>query len=263
MGQARSQTIYWTDVSSGEIKRLDSTGVTTLVSELSNPTGIAVDTTGMVYWTDSGSGDIKRLNLNGTVTTLVSGLSVTIHGNGIALDAAHELIYWTDTVKNHPVIRRASSLDGSGQTTLFTLSNSSPRGLALDLAGGKMYWTAWNLGQIQQANLDGSGKVTTLVKNLNILGYVALDVPNDKMYWASAGGDNIGWANLDGSLAKILISNLPTPYGIALLDPSNGQGHIYWTDNTGGEIWRANLDGSGAGRLITGLPGPYGIAVAP
>ena len=62
-------------------------------------------------------------------------------------------MYWTnweDTGK----IQRAN-LDGSGVEDLVTSGLDIPRGIALDLAGGKMYWTDWGTEKIQRANLDG------------------------------------------------------------------------------------------------------------
>ena len=63
--------VYWTEqtsASAGTVNgaNLDGTGVTELVSTLSVPMGIAVDTAGSkVYWTAS-SGKIKRANLDGS-----------------------------------------------------------------------------------------------------------------------------------------------------------------------------------------------------
>ena len=63
--------VYWTEqtsASTGTVNgaNLDGTGVTELVSTLSVPMGIAVDTAGSkVYWTAS-SGKVKRANLDGS-----------------------------------------------------------------------------------------------------------------------------------------------------------------------------------------------------
>ena len=63
--------VYWTEqtsASAGTVNgaNLDGTGVTELVSTLSAPMGIAVDTAGSkLYWTAS-SGKIKRANLDGS-----------------------------------------------------------------------------------------------------------------------------------------------------------------------------------------------------
>ena len=46
--------------------------------------------------------------------------------------------------------------DGSGVEDLVTSGLGSPRGIALDVAGGKMYWTDWGTEKIQRANLDGT-----------------------------------------------------------------------------------------------------------
>ena len=84
-------------------------------------------------------------------------------------------------------------------------------GIALDIAGGKMYWTA---GKIQRANLDGSG-VEDLVPWTSDLGLrrcIALDTAGGKMYWtesrgylSDSGGSAIKRANLDGSGVEELV----------------------------------------------------------
>ena len=53
-------------------------------------------------------------------------------------------------------IRRAN-LDGIGQQVLVS-GLKSPGGPALDLGGGKMYWSNSGGGDIRRANLDGSGQ---------------------------------------------------------------------------------------------------------
>src|SRR5262249_29167099 len=77
-------------------------------------------------------------------------------------------------------IRRAN-LDGSGQETLV-IGLAGPRGIALDLPGGKMYWAERFGGDIGRANLDGSGQ-EILLQNLNTPLVIALDLPGGKMYW--------------------------------------------------------------------------------
>jgi len=60
-------------------------------------------------------------------------------------------MYWTDT----GVIRRAN-LDGTAIETVIS-SLSGPVGLALDVAGSKIYFTNSGSDKIQRANFDGSG----------------------------------------------------------------------------------------------------------
>ena len=58
-------------------------------------------------------------------------------------------------------VQRAN-LDGSQVETLFTQNSM---GIALDLAGGKIYWSEWIADRIRRANLDGS-QVQTIVTGL-------------------------------------------------------------------------------------------------
>ena len=70
-------------------------------------------------------------------------------------------MYWTDT--NAGKIQR-SNLDGSGVENLVTTGIVDPWGIALDVAGGKMYWTD-AFDRIKRSNLDGSD-VENLVTGL-------------------------------------------------------------------------------------------------
>ena len=59
-------------------------------------------------------------------------------------------------------IQRAN-LDGSHIEDLVTQGLEGPTGIALDVVGGKMYWTDSGTEKIQRANLDGS-HIEDLVK---------------------------------------------------------------------------------------------------
>ena len=79
-----------------------------------------------------------------------------------------------------------------------------PRGVALDVAGGKIYWTnaGFFASEIQRANLDGTN-IQNVVNELDYPKYIALDVAGGKIYWANAGfwatKARIQRANLDGT----------------------------------------------------------------
>jgi hypothetical protein len=60
---------------------------------------------------------------------------------------------------------------------------ANPYAIALDVAGGQMYWTQEN-GIIQRANLDGSG-VTELVTGLTKPYAIALDIDAGHIYFSS------------------------------------------------------------------------------
>ena len=166
-------------------------------------------------------------------------------------------MYWTDP--DTGIIYRAN-LDGSNAEPLITRSNEALLGLALDVAGGQIYWTAWTFtftaseGGIYRANLDGSN-VETLIAGELLPFSLALDVAGGQIYWTAIDPETeeggIYRANLDGSNVEALIAEQNVPNSLAL-DVAGGQ--IYWTaidpEAEEGGIYRANLDGSNVETLI-------------
>ena len=73
----------------------------------------------------------------------------------------------------------------------YLQEGSWPIGLALDLAGGKMYWTDYATDKIQRANLDGSGVEDLVTSGLDWPVGIALDLAGGKMYWTDRGTDKI------------------------------------------------------------------------
>ena len=225
--------IYWTANKyrvGQRIQRanLDGSNIETLVIN-NNISNLALDVDGGkiywindVYWPDDvynfgGSGDrgdkIRRANLDGSnIETLVLTENRI---SDIILDSTEGKMYWADT-KNFPnnehKIQRAN-LDGSNIETLFTVLDNYLHGLALDVDGGKIYWTEifvssfGNYSKIQRANLDGSS-IETLVKINNTPGLsdLALDLSGGKIYWADADEGKIQRANLDGSNIETLFT---------------------------------------------------------
>ena len=162
-------------------------------------------------------------------------------------------MYWTSGGK----IQRANR-DGSHVEDLVT--SGSPRGLALDMQGGKMYWTDQGSRQIRRAELDGSRVEGLITSGLITPVGLALDVDGGKIYWTDSGSNKIQRANLDGSRVENLVSlGLHSPEGLAL---DAGAGKIYWTDYGTNKIQRANLDGSLIQDLVTtGLSSPEGLSL--
>ena len=154
-------------------------------------------------------------------------------------------------------IQRAN-LDGSHIEDLVTGLELSVNGLALDVAGNKMYWTDRGTNKIQCANLDGSN-VQDLVTGLPSPYDLALDVAGNKMYWTDYDALKIQRANLDGSHIEDLVTGLFRPSGLALDVAGN---KMYWTDIDTDKIQRANLDGSHIEDLVTiGLSDAPGLAL--
>jgi hypothetical protein len=184
---------------------------------------------------------------------LVFGVGIV---HGIALDLTARRMYWTNVHGQQGIFR--SRLDGSDVETLVTSGLIAPSGLALHVAGGKMYWTDLETGKIQRANLDGSG-VEDLVTGLSEPFAIALDISAGRMVWTDRSTDKIQSADLDGTDQLDLLAGLGEPTALALDLIAD---KMYWCEKAPPRIRRAGLDGSGVENLVTsGLASPLGLAL--
>jgi DNA-binding beta-propeller fold protein YncE len=200
------------------------------------------------------------------MATLLAVLALDVALNLVATAQQGDRMYWTDvgTGTGDGKIQRAD-LNGDNVDPLVITGLTAPFGIALDVAGGKMYWTNASVtdskeSKIQRANLDGSAVEDLVTDVLMVPSGIALDVAGGKMYWTDM---YVGWiqrANLDGSNIEDLVTTaLTAPAGIAL-DVAGGK--MYWTDERAAKIQRANLNGDNVEDLVTDvLSYPVGIAL--
>lgn len=261
---AQAAVIYWTDTSSDKVQssNLDGSNVQDVVTTgLSSPQTLAVDqTNGQFYVSDEGTDEITRYELDGSGSQTI--LTQTASLSAIDVDpAAGQLYFANRSVNGSSSVRsiQRANLDGTSIVNLLTTTNGAVRFMALDSAGGKMYWTDESVG-VRRANLDGSAPETIVIQSGGIRG-IALDLVAGKVYWANAGVALIGdgmlqRADLDGSIVETLVIGID-PAGLDLFD-----GRMYWTDPVAGKIQSANLDGSATTDLIsTGLSFPSGLKI--
>jgi DNA-binding beta-propeller fold protein YncE len=258
------EKMYWlfSSFNGGEIRRanLDGSEIETVVSDLDIPFGSALHvTSGKMYWVAETGMDIQgfsirtiqRANLDGTgLETLPTEFTAL---DGIALDGAGGKIYVTASLfpDGGSVIQR-TNLDGSGVETLVTFDFDLDRPLiaaaqdiALDLAGGKIYWTYnfQSLSIIQRANLDGNGvkTIVSFVSTDDGTEDIALDPAGGKIYWIpfQVGNPGVRRANLNGSEVEDLLPDVDTRSIALLLDDLGGGGgktsDIKW-DVTGVDV---------------------------
>ena len=196
-----------------------------------------------------------KLRMTFYVLIVLSILAILYPITSSAQDAS-VYMYWTDETKRK--IQRAD-IHGFNVEDLVTTGLSRPRGIALDVAGGKMYWTDWN-NKIWRSNLDGTNVEDLVTTGLSYPNGIALDVVDGKMYWANGRRRKIQRSNLDGTRVEDLVTTgLVWPMGIAL-DVAGEK--IYWTDPDTDKIQRSNLDGTNVEDLVTtGLMQTEGIAL--
>jgi hypothetical protein len=274
------QNIYWTQETYGNARVRMATKTGTLLADsvagrnaYSRPQAADYDPEhNILYWAGGAfsGADIFHSDRNLAVQDSIVRNSSAFRG--IALDVAGGKMYWTSTnlVSGSKIYR--SDLDGNNLQTLIDFyafhtageSLSAPKGIALDIPDGKLYWTDDGANRIRRANLDGSTIQPVISEGISGPLGIALDVPRGMIYWTEAGpsGNKIRSIGLKGGSILTLVT---TPYapGYIALDPDAGK--MYWTQLGSGDgnasICSANLDGSGVATIIPDLVNPIGIVV--
>lgn len=198
-----------------------------------------------VYFIDSSDEILGKLDLdvNKTVTTVkdLAGMS----GVGLAYDNVNNKIFFSDFFDADTPDGKIWKMNLDG-TSPVAIANGilDPYGIALDVTGGKVYWTD-DAGNISRANLDGTSPELGIVNIVDgWMRAISLDVANNKMYFYDVNAENLYVANLDGTNPTVLI---PGVYGyVIFVDTVNDK--IYFDDQnsgTAGMLKRADLDGTG------------------
>jgi DNA-binding beta-propeller fold protein YncE len=291
---ARTGRIFFLDVAGGRVLAANPDGseLTTLVEEGRKiPDGLAVDhAAGHLYWTNMGNpkandGSILRSDLDGRNLITIVPPGGTFTPKQLQIEKQSGKLYWCDR-EGMRVMR--ARLDGSNVETLVDTSQGDPRpgpdptkwcvGIAVDVAGGKIYWTQKGgddagKGRIFRTNIDiPAGQTAASRSDVELL-YSGLPEPIDldidpltrMLYWTDRGdpprGNTVNRAPLDAATAErkspeILFTHLMEGIGLAL-DPKGGR--MFITD-LGGSVYSAGLDGSNQRTLLFAQGNLSGIA---
>jgi sugar lactone lactonase YvrE len=161
-------------------------------------------------------------------------------------------LFWLDIGRDR--VWRANA-DGTGAHVIAMNGGiSAPDGVAVDVAGGHVYWT--NMGSIaggannaslQRTGLEG-GPVETLVKpgsGVNTAKQMTIDHLNRKLYFCDREGAKVWRASFDGTGLEALARASSAPHhdfqqlvGIGLDVP---RGQVYFTDKNARKIRRMGL----------------------
>jgi sugar lactone lactonase YvrE len=296
VAKSTSGRLFFLDLSDGRIlsAKPDGSDLKTIVSEGRKlPDGIVVDAeAGHIYWTNMGSlkgndGAIDRADLDGSNVTSIVPTGGTFTPKQLQLDKTNGKLYWCDR-EGMRVMR--CGLDGSEIETLVDTSHGDPRpgpdptkwcvGIALDVKGGKLYWTqkgSDNAGQgrIFRANLEipkgqtpaNRNDIELLYENLPEPIDLDLDIANRTMYWTDRGdpprGNTVNRAPMDvapgkSTVPEIVVHDLMEGIGL-FLDLKGGR--MFFAD-FGGSVYSAKLDGSDKKTLLFAQGNLSGIAYA-
>jgi DNA-binding beta-propeller fold protein YncE len=294
--KATSGRLFVLDVSAGRVLscKPDGSDLKTIVSEGRRlPDGIVVDVeAGHIYWTNMGNpkandGSIERADLDGKNLKHIVPPGGTFTPKQLQLDKKNGKLYWCDR-EGMRVMR--CNLDGSKIETLVDSSQGDSRpgtdatkwcvGIALDIVGGKLYWTQKGAekagqGRIFRANLELPESQTpakrqdleVLYNNLPEPIDLDLDLDNRIMYWTDRGdpprGNTVNRAPMDAtngnrSEPEIVFNHLMEGIGLSL-DLTNRR--MFLTD-LAGSAYSANLDGSNKKTLLFAQGNLTGIAYA-
>ena len=248
-------------------KKVYTSAGTFVVSLLSSGTGgsqissveITVLTGPEIFYTDYNDELIRKFPI-GNLESVSDFLDVAgMAGVGVAYDAVHEKIYFSDfNVYGEGKIWRIN-LDGTDLEAIVE-GLYDPYQIALDVEGGKVYWSEdldeEDTGHIGRANLDGSDKENIVSLEDGQFYSLALDLDNDKVYYGDWWGEVIYRANLDGSDEEEVLSDV---YGYAIeVDEVNDK--IYFNENER-YLSRADLDGGNVEIIDDTDSRIYGIAI--
>ena len=272
----KSGRVYFIDASGGRLLSVnpDGSDLRVLVTDRHRiPDGIVVDVeAGHIYWTEMGipnkeDGSIERANIDGSnhITIVPNGKTFT--PKQLQLDKRNGGLYWCDR-EGMRVMR--SNLDGSNLETLIqTGKGEADRadltrwcvGIAIDVQGGKLYWTQKGLdnagvGRIFRAGLDiPRGESCTSRSDIELLFDqlpepidLDLDLERRVLYWSDRGdpprGNTVSRAPMDpvprSVEPEIVFKHLMEGIGLALDIPGD---RMFMTD-LGGSLYTASLDGA-------------------
>jgi hypothetical protein len=287
--------LFLLDLSDNRVVSLNSDGSDreVIVTECRYPDGIAVDVVaGHVYWTNMGNpkandGSIERVDLDGRNRKAIVPQGGTFTPKQIQLEAKSRKLYWCDR-EGMRVMR--ADLDGSNVETLVDASQGDPRpgpdatkwcvGVAIDVDGGKVYWTQKGpdnagKGSIFRAGIDvPTGQTASDRADIEVL-YDGLPEPIDLdldlnrrvLYWTDRGdpprGNTVNRAPIDSDAKdrpapEIVLTHLMEGIGIAL----DLKGDRMFVTDFGGNLLAAKLDGSDAKPLLVAQGNLTGIAYA-
>nr|QDP42286.1 Vitellogenin Receptor [Agasicles hygrophila] len=213
---------------------LDSQDYITVARKLKQAIGVAYDGQ-YFYWTEvfAGHESIVRTKEDGAEleAVITTGLGLP---EDLVIDWLTGNIYFSDAEKKHIGV---CNHEGTHCTILINKDIRNPRGLALNVEEGDMYWSDWgNPARISYSLMDGSEDKPFVSDNIHWPNGLALDYPNGRLYWTDAKKKTLESIRLDGSDRKVILGDIVKhPYSITVFENK-----LYWSDWTTHSIQSCN-----------------------
>ena len=217
-------------------------------------TGALADSANHIFYTEwnyysVSDSRIVRANADGSdAVTVLDGFRAGVGVKDLAVDSEGQKLYFAN--RSEALIERCN-FDGSERDTVVT--GAYAVGLALDIDGGKVYWSDYSYSnpRIRRANLDGT-EIEDLATASSgcVLEGVVLNIAAGHIYWAERMDQQIWRANMSGGGAYMILQcweGIGHPCGLAIAG-----GRLYWGGDNA--IHSSELNGDDVQTVIADLP---------
>lgn len=247
-----SGAIYFADSANNRVRKVYN-GVIINVFNTPSPTGVVLDSSGMLY--------VAAANYFGSIIQQIS--SVT-SARDLVMDSAGDLYFTTGAfVMEIPSGGTPVTIAGSGTSPHFggdggqatSAQLDSPSGIAIDSSGN---WYIADTANNRIRKVTAAGVISTVAGNgdpaeLNGPRAIAIDAANN-LYIADTGNNAVRKLAPGGSL-KLLTSDLNNPVSLAL----DSKGSLYVADSGDNRIVQVKANGTSS--TYAQIDGPLAVAV--
>jgi sugar lactone lactonase YvrE len=129
--------------------------VTDFVTGLGTPNGVYVDFDGNTWVTEFGGNKVSKIAPDGTKTVVVSGAQNAHAANGVVLDAARKLLFYTEYAKGR-IQRVRIDEPNAAPILVATIPGAALDGLVVD-ACGNVYAVDQRNSQLYRVRIDANG----------------------------------------------------------------------------------------------------------
>ncbi len=244
--------LYVADSGNNRVRKVYN-GVIITVFNTPAPTGVAVDSSGLLY--------IAAAGYLGTVVQQIAGIA---SAKDVTLDAAGDIYFTSGAfVMEIPSGGNVTTIAGSGTSPYFggdggsatSAQLHSPSGIAVDSAGN---WYIADTANNRIRMVTPAGAISTFAgtgdpSQLNSPRGIAIDGSNN-LYVADTGNNDVRKITPSGTMT-IIASQLNDPVSIAL----DAQGSVYIADSGNNRIVQVTADGTAS--TFAKINGPMAVAV--